>query len=120
MERIRKIYFKDKEILIVDYSDCKGEEMIKVFNEGKKLVLSENKRYLVLKIFNEKTFLSPDFMRFLEKEISEIDQFIEKHAVIGISTIQGWIIKGMNLWMKRQIHIYDSMDEALEFLVKEK
>lgn len=120
MEPVRKINFRDKEILIVDYSGRKGEEMIAVFEQAKNLALTEKGQYRVLNIFNDQTYISPDFMRHVEKELTQTDAYVYKQAIIGLSTIQQWILKGMTLWYRRPFHSFNSMDEALEFLVAEK
>lgn len=118
MERVRNIIYKNKEIIIVDYSDCKGDDTIDVFEHAKQLILSENKKHLTLTIFNKKTIVSPNFLRHVERELSKVDEFIDKQAIIGISNVQEWILKGINLWYKRQIHAFKSYEEAVEFLVK--
>lgn len=118
MERVRKIYYKDKEILIVDYSNCKGDDTINVFEQAKQLILSENKKHLTLTIFNKKTLVSPNFLRHVERELFKVDEFVDRQAIIGISNVQEWILKGVNLWYKRQIHAFNSYEEAVEFLVK--
>lgn len=119
MERVRKTYYKEKEILILDYSECKGDGMIKVYEQAKQLVLNEKKRFLILSIFSSKTFVSPEYLRHIEKDILKVDEFIEKQAVIGLSQTQIWILKGINLWYRKKIYSYNSLDEALEFLIKE-
>ncbi len=118
MERVRKIFHKHKEILIVDYSDCKGDDTIDVFEHAKQLILSENKKHLVLTIFNKKTIVSPNFLRHVERELFKVDDFIDRQAIIGISNVQGWILKGVNLWYRRQIYAFNSFEEAVEFLVE--
>lgn len=119
MERLRKTYYKDKEILIVDYSDCSGDDLIRIFEQARQLALTEKKQYLVLTIFSNNTYVSPGFIRHIENEILTVDEFIDKQVIVGLSQIQEWILKGINLWYKRQIYAFNSIDEALEFLVKD-
>jgi hypothetical protein len=64
--------------------------------------------------------VSPNFLRHVERELLKVDELIARQAIIGISNVQEWILKGINLWYKRQIYAYNSFDEAVEFLVKEK
>ena len=115
MELVRKIHLNGKEILVLDYSNKKVEEMIKVVDTAKQLILAENKPVLVLGIF-DKNFITPLFMRHLEKEIKGIEHLIDKNGVVGLSDIQLWILKGMNLWYKRQIYHFKTVDEASAFL----
>ena len=116
MEKVRKIRHKDKEVLVVDFSDCRGEKMIELFDRAKLLMLTENKHFVILNIFNNKTFIPPNFIRHIEQNIGGVDELIDKQAIIGLSTIQEWILKGMNLWYHKTIKNFDSLDKALDYL----
>jgi hypothetical protein len=115
-ERLKKIVHKNKEILIIDYSNCKENGMIELATAARELVLRENKNVLLLSILNDKTYATPKFVRHVEKELRTAEQLIEKNAVTGISAVQHWIVKGINLWYKRKLHPFDSLDDALDFL----
>jgi len=118
-DRIKKIIHKNKEVLVIDYSDCKADVMIELLLAAKELITREKKNVLVLSILNKKNYVSPKFMRTLEREVSEVEHVILKNAVTGISDVQGWIVKGMNLWYRRQLHVFDSVEKALDFLVSD-
>ena len=62
-ERLKKIVYKNKEILIIDYSNCKEPGMIELATAAKELILKENKKVLVLNILNDKTYVTPKFIR---------------------------------------------------------
>jgi hypothetical protein len=120
MEKIRKTVHKNKEILIVDYSDCRGDSLIEVFEQAKNFLLTEGKKFPILTVFNNNTHISPAFMRHVEKELDKYDAiYIDRQAIIGLTQIQEWIVKGLNLWYKRQIFSFNSMEKAIEYLVKE-
>lgn len=116
-ERLKKIIHKEREILVLNYSNAKEAAMIEILLSAKEQILKEDKEVLVLSIFNHKNFASPKFIRRLEKELSEVQHLIGKNAVTGISEVQRWIVKGINLWYKKQLYTFDSVDEALDFLV---
>ena len=116
-ERLKKVVYKQKEVLIIDYSDEKEAGMIEIIQSAKEFILRENKKVLVLSIFNHNNFVSPRFMRQVEKQVKETEHLIGKNAITGISDVQQWIVKGINLWHKSQLHPFDSVDKALDFLV---
>jgi hypothetical protein len=118
MERVKKIVHKGKEIIAVDYSNCKEEEMMILVTKAKDIILSENKNVLVFSSINHKNFVTPKFMRHLENELKQAESFIQKNAIIGLSPTQVWILKGVNLWYKRKIYHFESQEAALDFLVK--
>jgi patatin-like phospholipase/acyl hydrolase len=117
MKKVRKTQYHDREILTVDYREANGDRMIEVFNEAKVLVSAENKKVLILNLFNNKNHITPNFIRHLEREVPAFESLIEKNAVVGLTEVQKWILKGINLWYKKKIHHFDTVDEALDFLV---
>lgn len=119
MTRVKKIQHKGKEILQVDYSNCRGDEMIAVFEQARAIVLAEQGQFLILSVFNERSFLSSAFMKHVEREIPLVDMYLSKQAVTGLSSIQQWILKGLNMWYKRQVHSFDHVDQAMDFLVSD-
>ena len=116
MDRVRITYYKEKEILILDYSDLWGDAMIGVFEEAKNLILSRNEQVVVLSMFNSKSYVSRAFIRHIEKEIGKTDLLISKQAVVGLSTIKTYILRGINMWYKKQIYNFSSVEEAMTFL----
>jgi hypothetical protein len=119
MDRIRKVSRHDKEVIVIDYTNCKDDNMIMIFDEVMSMVLSENRRCFILNVLNSNTFISPKFLRHVEQEAPKYEMLVEKRAVIGISAVQEWILKGINLWSKPKLHKFDSMEEALNFLTND-
>jgi hypothetical protein len=117
MERVKKIVYREKEIISVDYSDCKETEMMVLLTNAKDIILAENKNVLIYSAFNSKNYITPTFMRHLEKELKEGERFIQKSAIIGLSKTQLWILKGINLWFKKKIYHFETRGQALDFLV---
>jgi hypothetical protein len=117
MEPVRKITFQDKEILLLDYSGHTGDGLIEIFDRAKKIALSDNKKVLLLNIFNPRHYITSKFIRHMEREMGEVEHLIAKNAVIGLSDMQQWILKGVNLWLKKKIHHFSSEEKALSFLV---
>lgn len=116
-DRLKKVIYKNKEILVIDYSNAKEAGMIDILLAAKALILQENRKVLVLSIFNSKNYASPKFIRLVENELRGVEHLIQKNAITGISEIQRWIVRGINLWYKRQLHPFESIDKALDFLV---
>ena len=114
--RLKTIQYKEKEILVIDYSDLKEPGMITLVSDAKHLILENQKPVLLLSLFSNKNYASPKFVRHTETEIKEAEHLIRKNAIVGLSKIQLWIVKGVNRWHKPQLHPFDSVDEALNFL----
>jgi hypothetical protein len=118
MKKVRTIIHKEKEVLILDYSNCKEVEMIKVFDDAKDFIQRVNKKVVTLSIFNNRNFVTPKFVRHLESELREVDGLITRNSVVGLSITQLWILKGINAWYKKKIFPFKTEKEALNFLTE--
>lgn len=118
MDRIKKITHKGKEIIHIDYSDCRGEDMIAVAAKVTELIIAENKEVLLFSIFNKKNYITPSVMKQLESGLKLIECLTKKNAVTGLSRPQLWILKGVNLWIKKKIYPFESTEQALDFLAE--
>jgi hypothetical protein len=117
MNGIQKLMIGGKEILSIDYSDCKEDEMINRISELAEMVFAENKRIVLLSIFNDKSFVTPKVMRHVENRTSLLIHLIDKMAMIGLSPTKKVILNGYNLIFKREFKAFDTRDEAIAYLV---
>lgn len=110
----------DREILIIDFSGYKEDEMIKMLVEFRDIIISGNKPVLVLGIFSNKNFLTTRFMQAFRKvKRVESTPFIAKQAVIGLDENKRIIVKGFNAFFKRDIQSFDTKDRAIQYLISE-
>jgi hypothetical protein len=119
MERIRTEIYKGREIMITDLSDFKEDEMIRLITKTREIIFSDKTPKIVLAIFNDKNHLTSRLMNHYRTEKTEAIQFIQRQAVVGFNDVQLWILKGYNLFAKRNIQAFRTKEEALEYLVSE-
>ncbi len=82
--------------------------------------ISENKKQLVLALFNQKNFLTPRFMEhFKFDQREEAIKVIERQAIVGFTETKKQIIKGYNVLFNRDMKMFDTQEEAIDFLVGE-
>jgi len=117
LERIRQISINSKEIFIIDYSDCKEGEMIDLVSELKRQVIAENMAVRILSVFNDRCYVTPKFMRHAEGATREAIHLIEKQAMIGLNGTKKMILKGYNFLFNTNIKTFNTIEEAMEFLL---
>jgi hypothetical protein len=118
MKGIRRIIAKGREILEVDFSNCKEQQMIDILMDARKILITENKKQLVLALFNEKNFLTPRFMEYFKfDQREEAIQVIERQAIVGFTETKKQIISGYNVLFNRDMKMFDTLDEAIDFLI---
>jgi len=115
--RVEKIQVSGKEIISIDFTGCKSEQMIVIFNQAKVLV-SKNENCLVLTNF-ERSYITASFLHHVEKEILEIKHLIKKDAFIGMSFPQRMILMAFKLFLgRREFLPFDSRQDAIAYLNK--
>jgi hypothetical protein len=119
MSGVQKLMIGEKEILSIDYSNCKEAEMIALATELTELGLAENKMILVLAIYNDKNFVTPKVMRNLERLTARIIHLVDKAAMVGLSPTKKVILKGYNLLFNRNFKAFNTRDEAIAYLIDE-
>ncbi len=118
MAGIRNIVAKGREILEVDFSNCKDAKMIDVLMDARKLLINGKKKQLVLALFNEKNFLTPKFMEhFRSDQREEAIAVIERQAIVGFNEVKRQIINGYNIIYNRNMQMFDTKEEAIDFLL---
>lgn len=120
MDRLRIDIYKSKEILIIDVSDLKEDEMITLLKRYRDKIIAENIPRLILAIFNDKSYVTPKFMEAVYKyRIDEFQPLFLKQAVVGLNQPKMMILKGFNLFLNRKLTPFNSKEEALDYLISE-
>lgn len=119
MVLIKELHKTDKDLYVVDHSDCSAEEMIKGIAELGRRIRSENRPAMILSIFNDRAYITAGFMKMAEEENLELSHLIDKQAIVGLNDIKKMILKGFNLTLRRNVRNFDSEDEAMKFLLDE-
>lgn len=119
MPGLSYIQVSGKEIVYVDYSGCKTDQMLSIFDQTKREILAKGVRCRILTDFNN-TYITPEFLRHAEKEMPEVKHLIIKNAFIGMSRPKRMILKGFVLLMRKPDFVaFDTEKEALEYLLSD-
>ena len=92
--------------------------MIELLHLAKDLVLLQNNPCSVIAIFNDRNFTTPSFMREAEKINSDLSYLIQHQAMVGLNSTKKVISKGFNLLLNRDYKSFDTVDEALQHLLR--
>jgi len=92
--------------------------MISLLDAAISLVVKNDTPVLVLSILKN-NYITPGFMRHFEKQLPSVEHLSERNAITCLSQVQLWILKAVNLWSKKPIHHFDSVDVALDYLVQD-
>jgi hypothetical protein len=113
------IFHKGKRVMFIDYSNCKTiEDTLKVLEMVKNEYLKTNEMLITLNDFNG-GFGSKEFMKRATELGKELfNKRTHKTAAIGVTGMKKVLINSYNMFMTNKLHIFDTKEEALDFLVK--
>jgi len=120
MGEVRKLEFDNRSIIEIDYSDLKEPAMIDLLGDLNNQIVSENSPLLILSTFNEKNYVTPNFMRLVEKMTEEHIDSIKKMAIVGLTRTQDTILRGYNLKFNRNFRSFSERQAAIRYLLDEK
>jgi hypothetical protein len=113
------IFHKGKKIMIVDYTKCKTTaDTLAVLEAVKDEYLKTNEMIISLNDFRE-AYGSREFMNRANQLGKELfDKRTLKTAAIGVVGIKKILVNAYNVFIKNKINIFDTKEEALDWLVK--
>jgi hypothetical protein len=120
MVSIKQIDKDSKTLFVIDYSNCKEAEMLSGEAELKERIIQINKPILLISVFNDQAYITPTFMRTAERDNVELAHLLEKQAVVGLNPVKKMILKGFNLLLRRNVRNFESVEEAMAFLLDSK
>lgn len=117
------IEHKGRKILLIDYTGIKMEkEMIANLNRAIPLIndlTPGNNLYIMSDLTG--CYTTPGFIdsaKKVEKEV--LSQYKVKWSIVGISGAKAILLKGFNLVSKTKLEPFNTREQALEYLCKDK
>ncbi len=116
MERVRFIQHNGKEILFLDFSACKPEEVLPLVDEAKAVIRTRPPQSLL-------TLTDVTNMRFDDKVSERMKEFtahnkpyVRAAAVVGIVGLKKILFDAVMIFSKRKLYAFDSVDQAKVWL----
>jgi hypothetical protein len=116
-ERVQFIKHKGKELLFLDFSECKPEEVLSVIDEAKMAIRtrSENSVCTLTDVTN---------LRFDDNVSEKMKAFtvhnkpyVKAAAVVGVVGIKKILFEAIMLFSRRKFHAFDTLEQAKTWLV---
>ncbi|PLY02705.1 MAG: hypothetical protein C0623_03495 [Desulfuromonas sp.] len=119
MERSRYIQHKGREIYMLDCSDCKPQDISDIIDECARQVRSRPEGSVrTLTIAGGGKFDNNVLQKL--KELTQGNApYVDRAAVVGITGLYKVVMNTVKLFSKRQFHLFDTVEEAKDFLASE-
>ena len=116
MERARFIDYRGRRIFQLDCSGCTAQEITAIIAETARQVRSEP-------LASVRTVTVAGGGRFDQETIRQLKEltkgnapYVDRAAVVGISGLYKVVIMAVSAFSRRNFHLFDTLDEALDFL----
>jgi hypothetical protein len=117
-EKIRLITHEGKNILHLDFSNCKAEEILDTIIRAKKVIASYPEKSLL-------TLTDVTDARFNDAVTQEMKAFtahnrpyVRAGAVVGVTGLKRIIFQAVVAFSGRKLSAFDNVDQAMQWLVE--
>jgi len=116
MDRVYYFQNKGKEILYIDYSNLKADEIVDVLIKAKEQLISKPKNSVLTLTNFEGTRFNSDTLNHFKQQSQETKEYVKAGAVIGITGLQKVAYDVVSKFAKLDLTLFDSKEEALSWL----
>jgi hypothetical protein len=120
MDRVRYITHKGKKVLLVDYTDLHDEAQIVKMIEQREFLVDSQPKHSVLMVINVSgaKFGKEALTRAKEANVYDLP-YVQRAALVGVSDNQKVAIEAVSMFAKRHWEQFDTLAEALDWIVSE-
>ena len=116
--RVLFIEHRGKRVLFVNYSHCDIPMLKAVAAEGNRIISREALNSVLTLNDVTGTSFDKESVAVLQSKVAANAPYVRRAAVIGISGLQRLIYEGIQAFSKRNLPLFPSRLEALDWLVK--
>ncbi len=118
MERIKFIDYKDKKILLEDFSGLKpGEEFYEILEEARKTIHSQPASSVLALFDATDAYFDQNVINQMKEFTASNTPYIKASAVVGITGLLKIALMTVTKFAKRDFKPFNTREEALEWLV---
>jgi hypothetical protein len=120
MERTRLIEHRGRQVLLLDYSGIRDPaEALRYIEESKRIVEKHPPKSLRVLTDSTDSHYDGTVVQALKELARHDEPFVFASAVVGVVGLKKVVLTGVNLFSKRKIVMFDSRQEALDWLVEQ-
>jgi hypothetical protein len=119
MDRVRFIRHHGKQVLLIDLTNCRAEEVKKIAGEVQRMVTAQpRKSVLTLSDLTGAQFSRDAFTRM--KELAVFDRpYVKRAAMVGAESLPEVFYQALKTFSRREFPRFKTREEVLDWLVRE-
>ena len=118
--RTRMIRHKGKEIMLLDYSDVMTtDEALGLIDESKRLIAQQPENSLRTLTYVRGARYSAPVIEAMKDMVAHNRPYVRAAAVVGMNTLHRIIYRAVTTFSRRNIAVFDELEEAKDWLVEQ-
>ena len=115
-DRVKFITHRGKEILFLDFSNCKADEALKVIEDAKKAVITKPKNSLLTLTDVTDARFNDAVTNGLKELTAHNKPYVKAAAVVGITGLKKILFSAVMAFSKRNIESFSDVEQAKSWL----
>jgi hypothetical protein len=117
MERVRFIQHNGKEILFLDFSQCKPDDVPAIIEQSKAVIRKKPENSLLTLTDVTDTRFNDTVTHQMKEFTAHNKPYIRASAVVGITGLKKILFEAVMAFSKRKLHAFDTIEQAKAWLV---
>jgi hypothetical protein len=119
MERVRFIEHRSRRLLLLDFSYCRAEEVLKLIEDTGKIIRVEPPRSLLTLTDVTGTKYNMDVTQTMKEFTNGNKPHIRAAAVVGIDGLKKIVYEAIMRFSERNVPIFSDIEKAKDWLVEQ-
>jgi hypothetical protein len=119
MERVRFITHQWRQILLLDFSDCGVDELLKAMDSAKKLIRAEGQSSLLILTDVTAARYNLEVVEKLKEFTNGNKPYVKASAVVGLDGMKKIIYNAVTKFSGRNIPAFDDIENAKQWLIEQ-
>lgn len=116
MERVQFIQHKGKKILLINFADCKAEEVLTVIDQAKAAIRTQAHQSVLTLTDVTNTAFNSKVSDALKEFVVHNKHYVVASAVVGVTGLKQIIYNAVMKFSGRKLHAIDSVADAKDWL----
>jgi hypothetical protein len=121
MDNAKFIFYREKEIYFIDYSNLKAEadflQAIKITNSFREKVKASGKKDLLMLVDVSNSFISEQIFSDLKKSGQLSKDIVKRTAVVGVKGVKKTLLDIYNVFIPLKVKPFEDLEEAKNWLI---
>lgn len=120
MQRARFVSHQGQQILFIDLSQLhEADEVIGVIDDARAIIDRQPEKSLAILTFVQGTKVDDRISEAMKDFAARNNPYVAASAVVGLSTVQRVVFEAVRMFTGRDIHAFDSLPPAKDWLVRQ-